>query len=251
MDLDAVLRALEVAGISGVRASWVLLIAAVAGALGYVVFPGPLHFLATWPGVGAVAVFAVVEHLAERDTDMLQILGAVQYGLSAATALLGTDLVARHASVAPPWAIQTGAVVLAVTTIAARRQLKLRLMRLSASLSSPAKWLARVEESAVLLALALVVLSPFLLLGVMLGLALLAALSAVLLRVLDRARRVACGGCGHLVRREAQRCPKCKSPLAPARPLTLKEPLFARLSALGSTLGDQPEDAAPRDPLSR
>lgn len=230
MEFQSVLRALELAGVSGIRPSWVLVATSVLGALGYVVFPEPVRFLASWPGVGAMVVFAVIEHLAERDTDMLQVFGAVQLGLSAATALLGTSLAARTSGYAPPWAVQIAAVVLAVATIGLRRKLKLKLMEVSANVSTPTRWLSRVEEGSVLFALGLVVLAPLVLLGLVVALAVFAAFFAGTLKVLDLARRVPCDGCGHKVRREAQRCPKCKKDLAPRVVLELPVPLLERVA---------------------
>jgi hypothetical protein len=243
MELATILRALEVAGLSGIRPSWVLVATAVAGALGYVVFPSGLGFLATWPGAGALLVFAVLEHLAERDTDMLQIFGAVQLGLSAATAIVATGAVSRLDGHAPPWALQVGAVVLALATIGVRRTLKTRLLELAANVSTPAKWLARIEEGGFVLGAVLVLASPLILLVVVLVLAVLGAFGLGALKALDATRRRPCPGCGYSARKEAQRCAGCHAALRPETVLRLPPRLGQRLSALLGREGA--EDGAP------
>lgn len=238
MDLGTILRVLELAGLSGVRPSWVLVGTAVAGALGYASFPPGMEFLATWPGAGALLVFAVVEHLAERDTDMLQIFGAVQLGLSGATALLASGALTRVSGQAPPWALSAGAVVLALVTIGVRRKLKLKLMELSANISTPARWMARIEEGGMVLGALLVVFAPVLLLAGVVLLAIAGAFGLGALKVADRVRRVPCSACGHPARREASRCPKCHATLAPAVQLRLSPRLEERLARVLAMVKD-------------
>jgi hypothetical protein len=253
MDLSTVLRALEVAGLSGVRPSWVLGATAIAAALGYVVFPPGMEFLGTWPGAGALLLFAVIEHLAERDTDMVQIFGAVQLGTSVATALLSTSALSRATGIAPPWALSAGAVVLALATIGLRRKLKLKLIELSANVATPAKWMARLEEGGLLLAGALVIFAPLLLL---VGIALLAIAGVfgwLSLNALDRLRRCPCPACGCSVRREAQRCRGCAAALQPEVKLSLPPTMGERITGLlerGDELGAESLGRRP-DPSGR
>lgn len=236
MDLSWVLRALEVAGLSGIRPSWVLVATAAAGALGYVTFPEGLGWLASWPGAGALLVFAIIEHFAERDTDMLQIFGAVQLGLSATTAILSTGAIARAerelAVGVPVWAVQAAAVVIALATIGVRRQLKLKVMQLSANATTPSRWIARAEEGGLVAGGALVVLSPLILAGVFVACALGGAGLLLAYKALDRRGRRACDGCGALARKEAQRCPKCHRPLEPEETLTVPAKLSERIAAV-------------------
>lgn len=232
MELSTVLRALEIAGLSGIRPSWVLVVTSIAGALGYVVFPDGVGFLATWPGAGALLIFAVLEHLAERDTDILQVFGAVQLGLSAATALVTSGAVSRLDGHAPPWALQAGAVVLALATIGARRKLKMRLLELSANVATPAKWIARIEEGGFVLGAFLVLASPLIMLGVVILLAIASAFGLGALKAFDLTRRRACPSCGYGARKEAQRCAKCHAALHPETVLALPPRLGQRLSGL-------------------
>ncbi len=230
------LRALEIAGLSGIRPSWVLAATAAAGALGYVVFPSGLEWLASWPGAGALLLFAIIEHFAERDTDMLQIFGAVQLGLSATAAVVSTGALARAerelSHGVPLWAVQAGAVVIALATIGVRRQLKLKLLQLSANAVSPSRWIARAEEGGLVAGGGLMLLSPVILAGIFVAL-LLGGVGLVLAyKELDRARRRPCPSCGALARKEAQRCPSCAAALEPEEVLELPTRLSERIGAL-------------------
>jgi hypothetical protein len=213
--LDGALRALELAGLSGLRPSWVALACAAAGAAGLVVFPESLRFLATWPGVAALAVVALLEPMAERDLDFGEIFGSLQLGLSVASALLSTEVVAAQAGARGSIALRVGAVALAILTVGLRRKLKARLAEWTAALRSPTRWFARAEESAWVLAVVLVIYAPIVLLGAML----LAVLGGVALLVAARAwdsrQRRACPNCATPARREALRCPSCRAELEP------------------------------------
>ncbi len=236
MDLTGVLRALELAGLSGIRSSWVLVATSLAGALGYLTFPDGVSWLGTWPGVGAMAVFALIEHFSERDTDLIQVLRAVQTALAATTAVLTTGALARaeqslHVGI-PVWAVQVVAVLVAVTTIGVRHQVKLKLMELSANAETPSRWVARAEEGGLVAGGTLVVLSPVLLAATFVACGLAVVGLVLAFKELDRQARRACGGCGALARREAQRCPKCHAALSPEVVLSLPIKLSVRLATV-------------------
>lgn len=221
MDATALLRACELGSLSGVRPAWLLAALSAAAALGYLSLPPPLEPLGTWPSVGALLVLAVVERLTERDSDLSALVGSVQLGLSAAAALCSTEVLARSVGqVSPSW-VRAAAVLFALATLGARRELKARLTTWARDLRSPVRWLARIEEGGLVCAGLLVVLAPFALAALWLGLALAAVGSGWLLASLEARNRVACAHCPARIRREAQRCPACRGAVEPALRLTL------------------------------
>jgi hypothetical protein len=233
-------QALGLSGASGTRAGWSLLAVAVAARAGYVALPPELLWLSH---PGALVGFGVVlafEWWVGQDEDLRELLGVVQYGLSAASggltmlALLDVPLQG-----VPEWTLAGGGGLLAVVTLGLRRRVHAEVAALESELFHPLKWVGRLEEGGVVGLLVAVFLAPVLALG---GVVLAAVAGLLAVRAAHRLEarfRRPCPACGKAIRQEASRCPDCRTevPVEAPRTLGLAAPARAALDTALERLG--------------
>ena len=213
--------------------------------------PEILIWLVSWPLIGAAAVLALLEALANQDSDLALILSdlsveRVSGVLSSATValmmvMLGrpeaeamallpaemegltgaeTTLEALGASLAiaegPGWTL--GAVTAAVVVSYVLTGLRGRLLNLLREMKLSGVW-AWVEMGGVIGALVVLPFLPLLVLFVLLLFVVLVGAIGKGLAIRAKARdlkcRVACGECGTMIRKEASICRECKAERRP------------------------------------
>lgn len=189
--------------------------------------------------LGLCLVLSIVEHLVRTDADVeewlggpLAILSALSGAMAASVLLALGEEPGDWESVyggSPPDALQDLSSVTQMSVMGLSgasavgvqwgRRRSLIVMR---ELAVPSRWIRWIEGGGVAGLLVALLLAPFLALFLLLALTLGAALGAYalrsMLRRLDESQREACTSCGHQLRREALRCPKCG---ASHRPETL------------------------------
>jgi hypothetical protein len=207
-------QVLGVGSASGARAALALLVVAGLGRAGYVSVPHSLAFLTSTPALGALGGLALLEEWLERDDDAQELLAALKYGVHGTGGLVASQLLIERAGLPlDGWPIAVGGAALALITHRLRTRLHDALRGIEAGIVSPRRWLAWIEAGGVVGIAAAIVLAPFL---ALLLVALAAAGGTALYlaqRAAERMRRRPCGACGHLARKEARRCPKCRGAL--------------------------------------
>lgn len=204
------------AALAGIRASWVLFTLALASRWGHFALPPSHAFLATPTGLALLGGFCVLEHFLERDEDLQDLLGSIQYALRGTGALVvawAFRAPGLEGLYLPDWVVGLTAMALALAT----HHLRMRLYRwfygFGHSLLSPRTWLLWLETGGLLGALAALILAPWLALTSLL-LATLGSLALGLIRrkADRRLHRRPCT-CGYHARKEASRCPVCRGDL--------------------------------------
>jgi len=222
MTLDEV-RLAELSVLAGIRPTLALALASLACLFGVVEPVGPLEVLGH-PVVAALALtLAGVELAAEREGfaaavggfDLRRALFVVRgiAALIAALAASGTLAEALDHDFSDGDRLLHGGLALASTTI--KGAARARVTELLAGTGQ--RFMARLEEGGLLVALILAWAFPLLLLVAMVMLSMLTSLMFGMSWLVDRARRRGCPHCGHRARVEAVRCPRCQERLDPAR----------------------------------
>jgi hypothetical protein len=211
---------LAAAGLTGIRASWVLLALTLGALGGRFSLPPELAFLATPGGVAALLSLAILEHHLEQDEDLQDLLSLLQYALRGSGAVVvawAFRTPALQQLPVPPWALAALAAALAMLTHHLRRRLFQQLYGFGSGLLSPRTWLLWLESGGLVGMLAALVLAP----GLALVLLVLATMASLLLahlrRVADRRLNRRPCACGYAARKEACLCPGCRQPLAVER----------------------------------
>ncbi len=235
-----VAQALGLSGASGTRAGWSLLAVAVAARAGYVALPPELLWLSH---PGALVGFGVVlafEWWVGQDEDLRELLGVVQYGLSAAGGALSMlALLDVPTQGVPGWTLAGGGGLLAVVTLGLRRRVHAELAALESELFHPLKWVGRLEEGGVVGLLVAVFLAPVLAVGVVVLAAVAGVLAVRAAHRLEARFRRPCPACGLAIREEASCCPGCRAevPVEALKTLGLAAPARAAFEAAVSGLG--------------
>jgi uncharacterized protein DUF4126 len=244
-------QALGLGSAAGTRAGLGLLAVAVAALTGHVTLPPELTWVAR---PGPMAAFAVVlgfETLMYRDDDLRELLGLVQYGLSAASgALVMVATLKAPLGGVPGWVLGVGGALLAMGSLTLRRRLHSAVDRLDNAFFRPLKWLIRLEEvGTVGLGVALFLAPPLALaFAAVQGVSGLVA-GGVEHRVEARFRRP-CPACAAAIRKEASCCPKCRAEVPVVKQLDLRLP-GKRLTSTAPSSPPTPAREGPQEPSSK
>ena len=226
--------------------------------------PNGFEWLVALPTLGVGLVLTIVEWMAAHDPDVGESLRMIHLdkavgalgafasalffvsiglpeieadGLIAAGGGVSDVIVAAHSTqesaVSTP--VQFGVIGAAVAINLGLTWLRGHVLEALAAVDLEAIW-QRIETGGIIGLLMLLLLMPFLALGLVVALTLALVVVGLMFKgvdfIIDKQSRTPCSSCGYSVRVEASRCPSCHSALTPQRSSSERLSLRERVSAL-------------------